>query len=319
MKRRRPPRRAATACSTARLSEISATTPDLVIQFKSRSSRPSSAAQGIGEHRRVGPLVHVEDHPVVAGAEAQEVALLDLDLVRLHDPHQLVVADEFPPRPKCASRSIITPRPCIGCAAMLSIASAARRHARRLDRLAVAVIHRPDDVLAGAIAVVEDDLGLAVAIGVEQLADMGKAVPLRRILQRHLDDVVADHIDELRVLAVERIGHIGHAVALVREKPRRMAARVDHGAAGIVERQAQAKSRPSLTSATPLDLVRGQEVEPAELIVGPQSPQVEPGGRRFQRGLSGITQFSFPAPSVSSRRALGRPQHDVARRKPATA
>jgi len=85
-----------------------------------------------------------------------------------------------------------------------------------LDRPAVAVVHRAYDVLPGAIAVIEDDLRLAVAIGVEQLPDMGERVPLRRILQRHLDDVVADHIDEPRVLAVERVGDVGHALALVR-------------------------------------------------------------------------------------------------------
>ena len=110
-----------------------------------------------------------------------------------------------------------------------------------LDRAAVAVVDRPDDVLAGAEAVVEDDLGLAVAVGVEQLADMGEAVPLRRVLQGHLDDVVADHVDQLRVLAGERVGDVGHAVALVGDQARRVAARVDHGAAGIVERQAEAE------------------------------------------------------------------------------
>jgi len=51
-----------------------------------------------------------------------------------------------------------------------------------LDRLTIAVIDWPDDVLAGAIAVVEDDLGLAVAVRIEQLPDMSKAVPLCRIL-----------------------------------------------------------------------------------------------------------------------------------------
>ena len=64
-----------------------------------------------------------------------------------------------------------------------------------LDRLTIAVIDWPDDVLAGAIAVVEHDLGLAVAIRVEQLPDMGEAVPLGRVLQRHLYDVVTDHVD----------------------------------------------------------------------------------------------------------------------------
>ena len=110
-----------------------------------------------------------------------------------------------------------------------------------LDGTAVTVVHRADDVLAGAVAVVEDDLGLAVAIRVEQLPDMGEAVPLRRVLQRHLDDVVADHVDQFGVLAGERVGDIGHAVALVRDEARRVAPLVDHRAARIIERQAQAE------------------------------------------------------------------------------
>ena len=137
-----------------------------------------------------------------------------------------------------------------------------------LDRAAIAVIDRADDVLAGAETVVENDLRLAVAIGVEQLTDMSEAVPLRRILQRHLDHVVADHIDPLRVFAGERIGDVGHALALVGDEPRRMAPRVDDGAAGIVERQAEAEGLAFLNLGDAfLDLVGGQQVEPAQLIV----------------------------------------------------
>src|SRR5438477_2950269 len=47
------------------------------------------------QHLGVGVLVHAEDDPVVAGAQTDEVALLDLDLIGLHDAHQLVVADIF--------------------------------------------------------------------------------------------------------------------------------------------------------------------------------------------------------------------------------
>ena len=96
-----------------------------------------------------------------------------------------------------------------------------------LDHLPVAVLDRPGDVLAGAIAVVEDDLRLAVAVGVEQLPDMREAVPLRRILQRQQHLIVADHVEQLRVVAAERIGHVRHAVALGRHQLRRVAARVD--------------------------------------------------------------------------------------------
>ena len=223
----------------------------------------------------VGALVHAEDDPVVAGAEADEVALLDLDLVRLHDPHQLVVADKT-----------------LAAAAMMleidhdaAALHAVRRHVvdRQLERpdmlaaldgAAVAIVHGPDDVLAGAVAVVEDDLGPAVAVGVEQLPDMGEAVPLRRVLQRHLDDVVADHVDQFRVLAGERVGDVGHPVALVGNQARRMAARVDHRAARIIERQAEAENPSFLHLGDAFEhLFRGQQIEPADLILGtPISP-----------------------------------------------
>ena len=49
--------------------------------------------------------------------------------------------------------------------------------ARPFDDLPVAVLDRPGDVLAGAIPVVEDDLRLAIAVGIEQLPDMREAVP----------------------------------------------------------------------------------------------------------------------------------------------
>ena len=51
-------------------------------------------------------------------------------------------------------------------------------------------VRRPDHVLAGLKAVVVDRLGPAVGVGVEELPDMGEAVPLRRVLQMHDDEVV---------------------------------------------------------------------------------------------------------------------------------
>jgi hypothetical protein len=75
--------------------------------------------------------------------------------------------------------------------------------------------------------------------------------------------------DQLRVLAIERIGDVGHAVALVSGQNRRVAARVDDRAARIVERDRQAEGFPFLDLGNRLQhLVRGQQIEPAELIVG---------------------------------------------------
>ena len=112
---------------------------------------------------------------------------------------------------------------------MFSIAKRRRAEmpAGALDDLPAAILDRAGDVLAGAIAVVEHHLGLAVAVDIEQLPDMREAVPLRRVLQRQQHQVVADHVDQLRVVAAERIGHVRLAVALGRRQHRRIAARVD--------------------------------------------------------------------------------------------
>lgn len=60
------------------------------------------------------------------------------------------------------------------------------------DRLIAAIVDRPDDVLAGTVAVVEDGLAPTVAVGVQQLPGMGEAVPPRGVPQRHFHDVVAE-------------------------------------------------------------------------------------------------------------------------------
>ena len=110
-----------------------------------------------------------------------------------------------------------------------------------LDNLSIAVFDRSGDVFAGTVAIIKDDLRRAVAISVEQLADMREAVPLRRILQCQQHLVVADDVDEARVVAAERVGHVGHAVALGRRQLGRIAARIDDGAAGIIQRHRQAE------------------------------------------------------------------------------
>ena len=58
---------------------------------------------------------------------------------------------------------------------------------------------RPDEVDARAVAVVEDRLLDAVAVGVELGTGVGERVPLRRVLQRERHLVVGPHVDVLRV------------------------------------------------------------------------------------------------------------------------
>ena len=186
-----------------------------------------------------------------------------------------------------------------------------------LDRLTVAIIHRADDVLAGAVAVVEHDLGLAVAVGIEQLPDMGEAVPLGRVLQRHLDDVVADHIDQFRVLAGERIGDVRHAIAHIGEEPRRMAAGIDDIAARIIEGQAETEGLAFLDLGNALEhLLGGQQVESTQLILG---APIAPGRagrttfparvlRHLQAALTNFCRLLRPVGICSPRARTRRPQ-----------
>ena len=106
----------------------------------------------------------------------------------------------------------------------------------------------PDEVDAGAVAVVVDRLGDAVAVGVELGADVRERVPLRRVLQpeRHL--VVGPDVEKLSSpfahLAhgdvVEDLGVALHVLG--RREARRVAPLVQRGAARVVERQAQAEA-----------------------------------------------------------------------------
>ena len=122
----------------------------------------------------------------------------------------------------------------------------------------------PDQVDAGAVAVVVDGLLDAVAVGVELGADVGQRVPLGRVLQRERHHVVGPHVD---VLGVAEVGHLAHVdvvegarVALHvlgRRQPGRGAALVEGGAAGEVERQAEAEADAGLDLAHALeDLLR---------------------------------------------------------------
>ena len=121
------------------------------------------------------------------------------------------------------------------------------REARVPGAVAARVGARPDEVDAGAVAVVVDGLGDAVAVGVELRAHVRERVPLRGVLQPERDLVVGPDVDE-GVVALAHLAHrdvvedLGGAVhVLGRREARRVAPLVERGAAGEVERQAQAE------------------------------------------------------------------------------
>ena len=140
------------------------------------------------------------------------------------------------------------------------------------------------DVLAGAKAVVEDDLGLAVAVGIEAAADVRERVPLRRVLQRHERDVVAYDVGESGAVLAQRKAEVLLALALAAiaqrgGDARRVAPRIERVAAGIVERQRAAEGDALLHLRDALQhLLARHPVHAPALIVGAELAPV--GARR---------------------------------------
>ena len=243
------------------------------------------AAAGAVQELRVGVLAQLEDHVGEAGVEAEHVAALHLDLVRIQDAHQLVIGDGMALAPEMVMQ-------IDQHAAPLRAVFGEELHAERFclrafvarPRLGLGVLGRRHDVFIGAKAVVEDDFRLAVAVGIEAAADVRKGVPLRRVLQRHQHDVVADDVGEVRVVLAERIAEVLPALVLAgiahrRRDPGRVPARIERRAARIVERQRQAERNALLHLGHALQhLLARHPVHAAALIVGTELAPV--GSRR---------------------------------------
>ena len=138
------------------------------------------------------------------------------------------------------------------------------------------VVGGTDDVAAGAIAVVEHVLRLAVAIGIEHLPDMGQAVPLGRVLQGQDDLVVAYDVGGRRVVTAQRIVHVRSVTAHGGLQHRRVAARRQNSPAGIIQWQRQAEGLAGFYLGDALqDLFGRQQIKPATFII--RSP-IAPGG-----------------------------------------
>jgi hypothetical protein len=148
------------------------------------------------------------------------------------------------------------------------------------------------------VAVVVDGLLDTVAVGVELGADVGERVPLGRVLQREGHHVVGPDVDVLRVAEIGHLAHVdvveGGRVAvhvLGRRDDRGMAALVEDGPAGEVERQAQAERQAGLHLADALEhLLGGEQVDATELVVvAPVTP-----GRAFRPLDPALRHGSFP-------------------------
>ncbi len=250
---------------------------------------------GAVQHLLVGILFHIQEALREAGAQAHHVALFDRDLVLLQDRHQVVEADQLA-LVAIMRLEVDHHRAALDRLRRHVLDAEAARADMTLIRLAGGVVERAHDMLVGAIAVVVDHLGLAVAVGVEELADMGEAVPLRRVLQRHHDDVVADDIGVAVVVPAQRVVHDRAAVALGRAQRRRVAARVEHVAAGIVERQRQAEAQPLLHLGDALEHLPGrQQVEAPQLVVGPPIAPGRAGRAALPARVLGHRRSSYVA------------------------
>jgi hypothetical protein len=168
-----------------------------------------------------------------------------------------------------------------------------------------------DDVGAGAVAVVVDGLGHAVAVGVEQLTDVRETVPLGRVLQVQDRQVVADDIGLRLVVDEQSVVHVRPAIAYRGPKHRRMAARVQHVAARVVERQAQAEHAALLDFGNSFaNLLRVDQVQSTELVVGAEVAPVRSGRALLPAGggghgrscllVLGCRRFLRPVPGVSA-------------------
>ena len=239
---------------------------------------------GLG--RRV--LLELQQHLGKAGVQADDVAALDFYFVLFNYFLQVVKADGMPLPAEV--RVQVDHHAAALHAVLGEVLDAERLRARALEArpgFGVRIFFCRNDIVTGPIAVVKNRFRLAVAVGVEDAADVREGIPLRRVLQREQHEVVADHVGLHRVLLPHRVGEVLPAVALRGGDARRMAPRIEHVAAGIVERQRQhERDAPPSPRATPCSTFsRVTQFMRPRWSSGPKSPQFESGGRCFQRAL----------------------------------
>ena len=221
-----------------------------------------------------GLPVHAQHQPGEAGVEAHDVTRLDHHPVSLQHAGQLLVADH---RAAVAEVRVQIDQHRAALHGLLGHGLDAQRVRGRgagragTGRPRVGRLGRPLHLAPGAKAVVVDRLGQAVAIGVEVRAYVGQAVPLRGVLQVEDGQVVADDVGA----ALHQVGEpkVEVDAPLPQRGPqhRRVAVGVEHVAARVVERQAQAERAAVAHLGHALAHLLGrQQVETAKLVVGPE-------------------------------------------------
>jgi hypothetical protein len=233
------------------------------------------AAAGFMQVLGVRPAVHRQQRVGKAGVQADHVAGVDGDAVGFENAHQPVVADRFAPP---SDVMLQVDQHTAALRAMLGQLFDAERTRVGPGKACpvghgIRVFGGAADLLAGAKAVVEHRLGLAIAIGIEAASHVRQAVPLRRVLGVHQQHLVAHHVGERIVLArvrpAEALLPRAPAVAQRGERLRRQAARVERHAARYVERQREAEGQTFLHLGDALqNLGAIDQVHSAALVIG---------------------------------------------------
>ncbi len=230
-------------------------------------------AAAVMQRMRIGPAAHLQHHLGEAGAQHQDIAGLDGDPIGVHHAHQVVVADgaelaaEVHGQIDQHAAALHTMYgQCLDAERVgVAVVMSARM---RGEIVGLGIVHRSDDLGVGPEAVVVDAFGHTVAVGIEQRADMGQRIPLRRILQGQQHLVVAEHVERIGVDLGQREIDVGNVVAIGGPKHRRMPAHVQRIAARQIEwqRQAERAAAANLLRGG-ADLVRGDQIQTAELVV----------------------------------------------------
>ena len=230
-------------------------------------------AAAMVQHLGIGLAGHLHHHLGKPGAQHKDVAGFDHDAIGLDHAHQVVVSDRAALAPvmrgqvdQHATRLDTVRGEGLDAERVgVAVVMAARV---RGEMVAFRVVDRADDVGIGAKAVVVDPLGHAVAIGIEQRADVGQGIPLRRVLHRQQYLVVAQDIKRVWVDLGQRKVDVRHVVTERGSQHRRMPAWIENIAARQIERQRQAERLAAADFAGGgTHALRGNQVQAAELVV----------------------------------------------------
>ena len=206
----------------------------------------------------VGLAVHVQQQAVVAGVEQREIALAHLDLLGVDGAHQVVIADRAGVHAEGGLKVDHHPAP-------LHPGRGQRLDAQRAG-VHRAILGRADQMFVGAIAVVIDLFGHAIAVGIEQAAVVGQRIPLRRILRMEHDVIVAGDL----AAAIPHVVVLADMLVAGAEQAG-WRAEGHHLAAGVIQRQAEAEGDAFADLAHAGKAAFGGEpVHPADLVVGPE-------------------------------------------------